>query len=293
MANGEMTINIQDTVAAIEAFFNDLLYARLPVQARQSLYQFSSWFRKGLDHAKEGKLGLAGHYFEIGERYRQHLKKEGLLWQALQNIYLPKKAYYLYKTNDQIAAEEMLYEVMGNMQKMEEQGFEDLIFGRVQQYHNLARMDFTYGRTEEAIRIVSQVLVFLLSGHSTVFTDLTISSSQYQDKFDLLTFLFIIQLFFETMVVIAKFSTDLVQKAVVFLHTVLPAARQYQPELEDARSIKRCILLFEPFYEGDYDLFCRDAEWFIADNPGLLAIPKSSLELYIGRYRNTFGAGKF
>ncbi|MGO4289252.1 hypothetical protein [Chitinophaga sp. RAB17] len=267
----------------LEAFFNDVLLAKLTPEDKHTLYPLNSWFMKGLNYSKSGSMELAKYYFEQGERYEQSLAKDTLLWQAVQNEYLPKKAYYLYKTGERDSAEKMLHEVMLNMQAMELQGFEYLVFGRIQQYHNLVRMYFAYGQTDEAIGLASEVVAYLLSGHSDKLTDLNVPLAQHPEEYDVFKYLFICQVLFETLNVMIAFLKvpQLTIKVKGLLEIILPAAKQYQPYSDDAQLIKQTILLFESFYAGNYQLFCEEADLFGANNPEQYIPAKKCLESYM------------
>jgi|GEM_PF-2457874 len=266
----------------LESFFNDVLLAQLSQEDRHMLYPLNSWFMKGLNHSKSGSITLAKYYFEQGERYEKTLAKDTLLWQAVQNEYLPKKAYYLYKTGEKDFAERMLREVMLNMQTMEQQGFEHLLFGRIQQYHNLVRMYFAYGQTDDAIRLAAEVTGFLLKGHSENLTDLNVPLVKHPEKYELFKYLFICQVLFETLNVMIAFlkAPQLIKKINELLQVVLPAAKQYQTGSEDAALTKQTILLFESFYEGDYKRFCEETDLFMAGNPIQYVSARNCLKLY-------------
>lgn len=274
--------SLMQAAERLEAFFNDVLLAQLTPEDKHTLYPLNSWFMKGLNYSKSGSVVLAKYYFEQGERYEQALVKDTLLWQAVQNEYLPKKAYFLYKTGERDSAEKMLHEVMLNMQMMEQQGFEYLVFGRIQQYHNLVRMHFAYGQTDEAIRLAADVVAFLLSGHADKLTDLNVPLAKHPEEYEVFKYLFICQILFETLNVMIAFlkAPQLTIKINGLLEVVLPAAKQYRPFSDDADLIKQTILLFESFYAGNYKLFCETADVFTAGNPRRSIPAKRCLELY-------------
>ncbi|PSL49467.1 hypothetical protein CLV51_101800 [Chitinophaga niastensis] len=282
--------SLMHTAERLEAFFNDVLLAQLTQKDKHTLYPLNSWFLKGLNYSKSGSMVLAKYYFEQGERYEQTLPKGTLLWRAVQNEYLPKKAYYLYKTGERDFAEKMLHDVMLNMQTMEQQGFEYLVFSRIQQYHNLVRMYFAYGQTDEAIRLSAEVVAFLLKGHSEKLIDLNVPLVQHPEKYELFKYLFICQILFETLNVMIAFLKEpqLTIKVNELLQVILPAAEQYQPFSDDADLTKQTILLFESFYAGNYKLFCEKADLFAVNNPVQYIQAKHCLELYTELCRKTY-----
>jgi len=251
----------------LEVYFNDLLIGTLTEQEKMDFFPLSSWFTKGLNLSKEGRLMLAGHYFSSGERYQQALTREGMLWLLLQTTYLPKKAYYLYKTGNRAAAEEMVHASMDIMKRLELDGFEFLVYGRVQQYHNLARMYLAYGQTQHGLRLVAHTLEFLLTRRSTLLTDLNVALARHPEEYSSYNYLFIYQLFFETIEGLLRYSDTLEEKARELLRVVLPAAGVYAPVHEEGVIFQRSILVFQAFYDGDYEYFCREAESLVAGWP--------------------------
>jgi hypothetical protein len=251
----------------LEVYFNDLLIGKLTEQEKMDFYPLSLWFTKGLNLSKEGRLMLAGHYFSSGERYQQAIAREGMLWLLLQTTYLPKKAYYLYKTGNRAAAEEMVNDSMDVMKRLERDGFGFLVYGRVQQYHNLARMYLAYGQTQQGLRLIAYTLQFLLTGRSSLLTDLNVPLDQYPDEYSTYNYLFIYQLFFETIEGLLRYPGTLAEKARDLLRVILPAAGVYAPAHEEGLIFQRCILVFQAFFEGDYERYCRETERLVAGWP--------------------------
>lgn len=281
MTNAKILQHQSDVAEELEAFFNELLFAQLPLEGKQTLYPLMEWFYTGFKYIKAGYQGLADHYFDKGERYSQTLEKDSLTRQIMQIYYLPRKSYYLHKTGDPCAAEKMIFLALEDMRKLESQGLEYVVFFRIQQYHNLARSYFYYGRTGDGIHITANLLVYLLTGRSETLPDLNVSLTMYPEKYEQLYYLTVVQVFFETMNVLAKLSADPGRYANSLLSSVLPAARLFRSLQEEARILQGCILLFEAFYNGEYSRFCREAGEFVSGHPGKYQHYKKTLNIYI------------
>ncbi|KAA2243511.1 hypothetical protein F0L74_13545 [Chitinophaga agrisoli] len=256
--------SLSETSANMEAYFHGLLVQPLATADKHTLHLLSGYFYKGLMQTKAGRVGLANYYFETGERYARELSPDTYLWLVVQDEYLPKKAYYLHKTGQMAAAEIMVRQAMDTMKALEQQGFEHLLFGRVQQYHNLARLYFTYGQTKDAIILAADLVAFLLSGRSDKLTDLNVPLYKHPEKYALLNYLFICQVLFETLGIILKFSKGdaLRTNSAMFLGPVVAAVHQYQPKDADEVLMKEYIDAFTFFHREEHALFRQKAASF-------------------------------
>jgi hypothetical protein len=271
-----------ETSASMEAFFLSLLLQPLVTEERHTAQLLGGYFYKGLMQTKAGRVGLANYYFEKGEHYAGTLARESYLWLVVQDDYLPKKAYYFHKTGQKDLAEDMVKEAMDTMKTLEQMGFEHLLFGRVQQYHNLARLYFTYGQTSDAIVISAELVAFLLSGYSEKLADLNVPLHKHPEKYALMNYLFIGQVLFETLGVILKFSNrdSFVFNSRAFLEPVLKAVNSYEPADLDEAVLKQYISLFTFFYRQEYTRFYQEASLFDADNPGFFPGSRKTLRDY-------------
>ncbi len=275
-----------DATTNMETFFHSLLVEPLPTADRHTLHLLSRFFYSGLMQTKAGRVRLANYYFETGERYARELPRDTHLWLVVQDEYLPKKAYYLHKTGQMAAAEVMVRQAMDTMKTLEQQGFEHLLFGRVQQYHNLARLYFTYGQTKDAIIMAANLVAFLLSGQSEDLPDLNVPLYKHPEKYALLNYLFICQVLFETLGIILRFSKGeaLQTNSQIFLGPIVAAVQHYQPKDEDEVLMKEYIHAYMFLHRGEYDRFRQEAETFNKEYEGFYPDSRKTMLEYAARF---------
>jgi hypothetical protein len=134
-----------------------------PQDLRSVNYGLSSYY-KGLFEARKNLLSSANLTFQGIDKMRVNLDKDSIIKDILDSAALPAKAYLHYKQHNYDEAQKMLLNMIETDQRLIEQSdFYILEFHRIQQIHNLARLEFRRNNMNEGAGLIGQGLRYMLN----------------------------------------------------------------------------------------------------------------------------------
>jgi hypothetical protein len=134
----------------------------LPVDQRLRLHKLHLVHARGLFATRDGRLNEAVWHFA---RAREHLELlrggERLGWLLGASTYEAGAAYLDFRQGDAATARERLDRAMDSDLELERAGLPVMVMHRVQQGHNLARMEVRLGRREASLRLAGALLAYM------------------------------------------------------------------------------------------------------------------------------------
>ncbi|CAL1517705.1 hypothetical protein [Chitinophaga sp. MM2321] len=240
-----------ETVLYLRVFMTALNKA-LPTNERQTLYMIAKLFTDATVEVNSNRFRVAQHLFERGERYLHALPDEKVMLKSfLVNVYDRSKSLYHHRTGDVEKAISLIHHTLNNNRKLEAQGFHFLLFDRLSQYQNLSRVYFSAGKKTAALEMLSDCLVFLLTGQATLLADL---NDHYVKEYDAdmieMRHSLICQLLFETTHRIQQ-ENDAVQLAAdcaLFFEPMLQSIHRFMIRKPEEALIKQWLEIIPLFY---------------------------------------------
>lgn len=133
-----------------------LIDAEYTINDRKGLYFIIEKYEQGLIEARKNHIGLAKQIFtEADSLLGSFTEKQQFILNAFS---LPAKAYLCYKTNQYNEALNYLTQTAQIDDLLEQKGFPQLHFHRLQQLHNITRIYFKQGNFEKGAKLVSELL---------------------------------------------------------------------------------------------------------------------------------------
>lgn len=134
----------------------------VPPESRLQLRSLNSACSKGLTAARQGRLDEAlRHYEHAWERLERLEDATRLAWLLGVSTYQAGVAYLDFRRGCIQHACERLDRAMDADLELEQAGLPVMQMHRIQQGHNLARMDFRMQRCEPAVRLTGVLLAYL------------------------------------------------------------------------------------------------------------------------------------
>ncbi|PJJ53151.1 hypothetical protein CLV45_3809 [Hymenobacter chitinivorans DSM 11115] len=270
--------------------YTEALNRILPAHDRQTLFIVSKLFADGAAESGGRRLHLARHLFERGEKYVAAIPAEKpVLKLFLSNIYDRSKSFYHYRTGNPTEAIQLVHNALVNNITLEANGFEFLVFDRVSQYHNLAKVYFGLQQPERGFEILSDSICFLMTGRARVLTDLNrnylgvYNADLIQMRYSLLALILC-----ETLTNLQK-GTDaesFVRDSEAFMTPILAAAPEFVLHEPQEEFLQQWLLVVQLFYQRQYSRFREAAAAFLATAPSCLRnVPHELLESLVGYSR--------
>ncbi|WP_100338048.1 hypothetical protein [Hymenobacter chitinivorans] len=207
----------------------------------------------------------------------------------LSNIYDRSKSFYHYRTGNPTEAIQLVHNALVNNITLEANGFEFLVFDRVSQYHNLAKVYFGLQQPERGFEILSDSICFLMTGRARVLTDLNrnylgvYNADLIQMRYSLLALILC-----ETLTNLQK-GTDaesFVRDSEAFMTPILAAAPEFVLHEPQEEFLQQWLLVVQLFYQRQYSRFREAAAAFLATAPSCLRnVPHELLESLVGYSR--------
>ncbi len=146
-----------------ERIFDDAILERFGRKEVMDMYYVWNVFSKGLRAARSKYMGASKMYFERGAEMLAKVTEPGTeVYDFLQMYALPNYAYYLYKVKEYSRANDLLDQLLEVLERYEKD-LPILHMGKVQQFHNLSRMSFRKREHDEGMRIVSELLTYMMA----------------------------------------------------------------------------------------------------------------------------------
>ncbi|HEV2851660.1 MAG TPA: hypothetical protein VHC97_02540 [Thermoanaerobaculia bacterium] len=141
-------------------FLNSL--ERIALKERVELHRLSSACKEGLDAARQGQLEAASCHFERAQVHLDAMAKGGrLAWLLGVSTYQAGIAYLDFKNGFPEESRRRLDWAMDANLELELSGLLFMQVRRIQQGHNLARMDFLLSRRSIAIELAGDLVAYM------------------------------------------------------------------------------------------------------------------------------------
>ncbi len=135
---------------------------RIPLHERSRLRRLQRTCGQALSSARAGDLPAAAQlYEEAGEDVDRLAAGNRLGWLLAISAYEAGRAYLDFRRQEAVSARGRLERAMDADLELEREGIPVLQIHRLQQGHNLARMDFRLGRSEAAIELTGQLVAYI------------------------------------------------------------------------------------------------------------------------------------
>jgi hypothetical protein len=136
----------------------------LPLENRLQLRSLSGACGKGLTAARQGLLDDSLRHYQQAEGYLERLKDSTRpAWLLGCSTYRPGIAYLDFRRGFPQRAREHLDQAMDSGLELERDGLPIMQMSRIQQGHNLARMDLWLGQRESAFKLAAALLAYMES----------------------------------------------------------------------------------------------------------------------------------
>ena len=264
--------------------FTETLNKLLAPDDRQTLFIISRFFADGAAESGRRRLRMAQYFFERGEKYTADIPAEKIFLKGfLNNIYDRSKSFYYYRIGNPAEAIRLINNTLINNQVLEANGFAFLLFDRVSQYHNLAKIYFSLHQPQQAFEILSEIVCFLMVGRSDFLPHLNNNYlTIYTQDLINMRYSLLADILFETTSNLQK-ETDkeiFFQESKAFFLPILRLAPGLII-LEDKEALlQNWLLLISLFYERKFHLFKKEAEAFLVHQP--LSLRNASNQLLRG-----------
>lgn len=133
----------------------------MPLEDRLPLRKLHIACGKGLSASRQGRLEEALGHYDQAKRHLDPLAGSQLAWLLGVSTYEAGIAYTEFRRGSVEGAHERLNRAMDADCELEKAGLPVMQMHRIQQGHNLARMDLRLGRREEAIELAGRLLAYL------------------------------------------------------------------------------------------------------------------------------------
>ncbi|MCD9019432.1 hypothetical protein [Parachryseolinea silvisoli] len=261
----------------------------LATPERQTLYLLSKFFTDAAAEVTRGRYLLANHLFSKGERLMAAINRADhpLLMAFLNNVYNRSKSLFHYRRGETDTAIALIQATVVNNQRLEARGFDFLVFDRVSQYHNLARVYFSMSRPEEGMKVVLDNICFLMTGASPLFDTVQAPGirSYNKDYLDM-RFSLLCQLIFDTVRSYVGEEDNATQRSarISFFNTLAIYLRDFIVVTSDEQRLQDWLTAIIMFYEdNNIDVLTRAAQRqldqpFFGGHPGKLLTKLVKLE---------------
>ncbi len=169
--------------------YSEALEKHLEVEQRQSFFMVAKILTDGTLALNNNYSRLANYYFELSERYIDKIpadQKNHLHF--IQNVYSRSKSLHYYKLGKTDKAIQLINNCLVSTIELEKKaGLEFLILDRISQSENLARVYFSTLNIDEGFEILSDCLVFLMTGKENQMRNFHSSylKSQKEDYYEM------------------------------------------------------------------------------------------------------------
>lgn len=161
-----------DTNAYIRLFLN-AVNDHLDGAEKRTLFMISRFYTFGSASVGERNFRLAAHYFEKGLKYFDEIPEEqAMLRNLLVNIYDRSRSFYYHRLGEYDKAIELIENTLSNNKALEKEGLSFLVFDRIQQYQNYARVLFSKGEPGKAMDMLASSVIFLINQKITKIPEL-------------------------------------------------------------------------------------------------------------------------
>jgi len=273
----ETDLYIKLYIAALNQF--------LSPQDKQSLFMISKFFTDGAAEVGRNRFLLAEYYFKQGEIYYGNAGDNSLLKQVITNVYDRSKSFYYHRTGNSEKAIELINNTLLNNKLLEEKGFKFLVFDRIQQYLNLARVYFSLGDTQKAFELLIGITCFLIQGKTNLLPDLNENFlTEYDEELRKTKFSLLCQILFETTGHLQKIKDkeQFFSESIQYFSGVIEAANGYVIFLPEDKLLKKWILTLSYFYSEKYKKFNTKAKDYLKNEPPFYnGLPHRSLEIFL------------
>lgn len=237
---------------------------------KHSLFLVSKFYTDGAAEVGRNNLTIAAYYFSRGEAYHRMLTKESEIQKRiLDNVYHRSKSFYYYKQKDFKTSITLISQTLENNQYLEKKGFEFLLFDRVQQYFNLARVYFAKDEPDQAFKILADSTAFLIKLRAGLLTDLNDHAlKDYTQDISRLRFALLFQFVFDTAEQLFRISDRkefFITSSKYFIH-VTKAAASFKVIQPDDVQMKEWLMLIKLFYDKKTAIFEKEAALFFEKN---------------------------
>lgn len=261
---------LSETVQYIRVYISALKQL-LPHEERQTLYMIAKIFTDATVEVNRQRFHVARYLFEKGERYMQDIpEKKSLLRFFLYNVYDRSKSLYYYRTGDSRQAISLISNTLHNNRMLEARGLSFLLFDRISQYHNLSKVYFSSGERLQALDVLSDCLIFLMTGRAMLLQDLNDHHiREYDADLTAMRYSLMCQLLFETTEKLQRENNAGIfwEQSSPFFKQVLEAAGRLIIRTPVEGTLKKWLLITELFYSKQFHAFSEAATLFVAHEP--------------------------
>lgn len=224
----------------------------MTVAEKHTLFMVSKFFTDGSAEVGRGNFGIARYYFERGEAYLSSVPEEQeILRRMILNVYHRSKSFYHYRLGAFDEAIRLIEETMVNNRYLERNGFDFLIYDRVQQYYNLSRIFFARGEAAYGLELLAESTRFLMIGQSETLPDLNdYAVLQPSDDIRRLRFSLLCQILFETTEVLreGKDIKGFLTGGEAFFERIFIASPLMRLDYADEGALRKWLLALESLF---------------------------------------------
>lgn len=265
-------ISCQEFQIEEEEKFNTLFLNQIRIKNEKNISLkikiITESYHKGLKQARKGKLNTAESYFKRGEKYRTGFDNEQNL--IIDALTLPNISYLKYKKHLYEAAIIDLYSAINTIDQLINKGYSFLHAHKIQQVHNLIRIQLKLGNTKTAMRFNSQLLQHIINKSTLEWKvgnwDPTLLLKVPTTLLESLTFQVANEMI-NNIILASKLNKESLQKYFQFAFKGIKPSKETIIYYSPFQIIRQYCYLMELYFSEKYELFISTAKIFICKAP--------------------------
>jgi tetratricopeptide (TPR) repeat protein len=247
----------------------------LSTEDKQALFLISKYYTDGAAETGRNHFSMAVFNFSQGEAlHKKAAAGNDIFNRVLLNVYHRSKSFYLYKQKDYDTAIRLINETLSNNILLEQDGFQFLLFDRVQQCYNLARVYFAKKDPEKALMLLAESTGFLIQLKSEKLKELNRHNlTELTPDLCKIRQSLLCQFVCDTAEQLLKISgkEEFILYSGQFFNPVTAAAANFKILMEDDRFIEEWLRLLTLFYNCQYTAFTEKVPEFLKKSPGFFS----------------------
>jgi len=215
--------------------YTQALDVHMEVDQRQSFFMIAKFLTDGTMALHKRYSRLADYYFELSDRYINATPSSSKKYlNFIKNIYGRSKSFHYFKNGDIESTINLIEECLDATVELEKnEGLQFLVLDRISQYDNFSRVLFSQGKLGEGYKILSDCLVFLMTGKQN-------KERQFTDKY-----------------LEKKIPEYYEMKSVLMNNIIKDTLGSLQKEPEKEIFIESSLPLLTPIFQNLNDMVCH------------------------------------
>lgn len=231
---------------------------------KRTLFMISRFYTFGAAAVGERNMHLADHFFKRGQQYFDQIPEECVLMKKLLiNIHDRSRSFFFHRKGEFDKATELIENVLGINRELEELGLPFLLFDRVQQYQNYAKVLFSRGDINEGLTMLAGATSFLISKKSELLPSLEANYlTDYGKEHKIIRTQLMLDILLETSENLLLKNESNVDQIAFFFDPVLQHFDEYVVYSNLDEYLRRWLMVIKVYLTDTEAPFLREADNF-------------------------------